>query len=400
MGAPANPFVSPAPPPRKAPLCYAFQAKERREGENVLFGTVLILAFTLLLAYVLWRSSSAPPFQGRIPPRGVALFGLVLWAFFILARVVGHNHSGPLANTLEQFVLTLLAVFFLVALCLLPVDLVTLFGFLLRKQAPALRGAALLAGIALSLFALVQGHRDPSVAEHEVLMRNLPKALDGTVVVVLSDTHLGGTLKVDRFNRWIQQARALRPALMVFVGDILELHDGVPGALPVLKETRPRLGLWYVTGNHDPRDQDASTPRVLRDAGVRRLANQWVKLAPGLLLAGVDDLTRHQRRHPKVDLLERSLALRPPDATILLSHSPLQAERADALDVGLMLSGHTHGGQIWPFGYFVKRIYPRLAGRFRVGEMTLLVSRGVGTWGPRMRLWRRGEILRVTLRSP
>jgi predicted MPP superfamily phosphohydrolase len=64
-----------------------------------------------------------------------------------------------------------------------------------------------------------------------------------------------------------------------------------------------------------------------------------------------------------------------------------------------MLSGHTHGGQIWPFGYLVRLSYPHLAGRYEVGGMTLLVSRGAGTWGPRMRLWRPGEILSITLRS-
>jgi len=83
----------------------------------------------------------------------------------------------------------------------------------------------------------------------------------------------------------------------------------------------------------------------------------------------------------------------------LLSHIPLQVERAAAGGADLMLAAHTHAGQIWPFSYFVARRYPILWGRLEVGGMTLIVCRGTGTWGPRMRLWHPGEILHVTLRS-
>ncbi len=89
----------------------------------------------------------------------------------------------------------------------------------------------------------------------------------------------------------------------------------------------------------------------------------------------------------------------PPGATILLSHTPWQAEKAAKTGTGLMLSGHTHGGQIWPFDYLVKSRYPLLEGRYEVDGMTVIVCRGTGTWGPRMRLWRPGEILSVTLRG-
>jgi hypothetical protein len=85
---------------------------------------------------------------------------------------------------------------------------------------------------------------------------------------------------------------------------------------------------------------------------------------------------------------------------ILLSHTPWQYEAAAQAGVALMLSGHTHGGRIWPFGYLVKRFYPLLAGRYAVEEdMTMLVCRGTATWGPRMRLWSPGEILRITLKA-
>ena len=121
---------------------------------------------------------------------------------------------------------------------------------------------------------------------------------------------------------------------------------------------------------------------------------------PGLVLTGVDDLTaRGEFRHPG-PYLETALANRPKGATILLSHSPMEAEKAAQAGVGLMLSGHTHNGQIWPFEYLVRLRYDFIGGFYKIGEMPLIVCRGTGTWGPRMRLWRPSEIVRITLKSP
>lgn len=113
----------------------------------------------------------------------------------------------------------------------------------------------------------------------------------------------------------------------------------------------------------------------------------------------MDDLTAGRKASQGGDPLAQALAGRPSGVTIFLSHTPWQAERAACLGVGLMLCGHTHGGQIWPFGYLVRLFYPLLEGRYEVDGMTAIVCRGTGTWGPRMRLWRPGEILRVTLRK-
>jgi len=112
----------------------------------------------------------------------------------------------------------------------------------------------------------------------------------------------------------------------------------------------------------------------------------------------VDDLTTIQRRTGQVShYISKTLVGRPPGATILLSHTPWETEKAAKAGVGLMFCAHTHGGQIWPFDYLVKLRYPLLEGRYEVNGMTVIVSRGTGTWGPRMRLWSPGEILRVTL---
>ena len=138
---------------------------------------------------------------------------------------------------------------------------------------------------------------------------------------------------------------------------------------------------------------------LLEAAGFTVLRDRAAEVAPGLVVAGVDDLGARRQFGGNEWAMEQALADRPPGAVVLLSHSPVQADTAAALGVGLMLSGHTHNGQIWPFNYLVRLSNRLVGGRYDVGGMTILVGRGTGTWGPRMRLWRPSEILRITLRA-
>jgi hypothetical protein len=158
------------------------------------------------------------------------------------------------------------------------------------------------------------------------------------------------------------------------------------------------LGVWAVLGNHESRDPAANAGPLLAKAGVRVLRNAWAEIRPGLVLAGVNDLAFGERNASVVADVTQTLYGRPPGATILLSHAPVGADLAAAQGVSLMLCGHTHGGQIWPFSHLVQLRYPLFDGRYAVDGMTVIVCRGTGTWGPRMRLWSPSSILRVTLR--
>jgi predicted MPP superfamily phosphohydrolase len=364
-----------------------------------IFGIALSVSWTILQLYVFARAWTVPAIRRRIP-RAVFIGGaILLWVIFALGRLRGHGAVGPAAVLLELFGLSTLVALFLCALPLFAVDLVSGFGFLMRRRAPALRGWALLAGIGLSGIALVQGMRPPLVAPYEVRLPGLPAALDGTVIVALSDLHLGSILGSGWLEARIAQIEREQPDLVVLLGDIVEGHDPLEGGLlRQLIRLRAPLGVWAVTGNHEQYEH-AAAGGTLEAAGLQLLHDRWVEAAPGLVLAGVDDLTSRRRAGFGGDPIGAALAGHPPGAVILLSHSPLQSEVAARDGVGLMLSGHTHGGQVWPFGYLVRLSYPLLAGRYAVGATTVLVSRGAGTWGPRMRLWLPGEILRVTLRA-
>jgi uncharacterized protein len=362
--------------------------------------TMLIGAAVLLQGYVVWRLVSVPVLGRRIPTRVLVAAAAALWLAFMLGMFLGHDASGPFAVALELFAMTWLATMFLVAVCLLPVDLVTGFGWFAPRVAPALRGWAVLAGLALAAVALVQGLRPPVVTDFEVRLPHLPPERGGTVIVALSDLHLGTLLGERWLAARVAQVEALHPDLIVLLGDITEGHGAAAESfLPGLRRLRAPLGVGAVTGNHESHRRRGTSPDVLEEAGVQVLHDRWAVVRPGLVLAGVDDLTSRRRADLPGDPVAAALADRPPGATVFLSHTPWEAGQAARFGAGLMLSGHTHGGQIWPFGLLEKGIYPLMAGRYDVNGMTVLVCRGTGTWGPRMRLWAPSEILRITLRA-
>jgi len=363
-----------------------------------MFGLILISAAALFQIYVTWRAASVPFLRQH--KKTTLIAGFVLWSLLLIGRLWGHANDGAFATFLDLFALTWMAVLFLLTVPLIAVDIATGFGSFVPRLAPSLRGAALVCGLVLTLISFVQGTRAPVVRNYEVELPGLPARLDGTVIIGLSDLHIGEALDGKWLAARVSQVRAERPDIILLLGDIFEGHS-LPARehIAELRNLQAPLGVWAVLGNHEFHGNDDSIVPLFGEAGVTVLRNEKIVLRPGLTLAGVDDLTANRRSGLNTDLVRKTLATPSKDATILLSHTPWSADLAARAGAGLMLCGHTHGGQIWPFGYLVRLVYPLLAGRYDVEGMTVIVSRGAGTWGPRMRLWEPGEILRVTLRT-
>ncbi len=365
-----------------------------------MFGLILISAVTLMHVYVFWRTASVPLLQRHVSRRTLFITGAGLWMLFAIGRLYGHNNAGTIAVILEQAGMYWMAILFLATVTVLAADIATGFGSLVRRWAPSLRGAALICGLALSLVAVVQGMRPPVVQNYDVELPGLPANLDNTVIIGLSDLHIGSTLDGKWLEARVAQVRAEKPDIIVLLGDIFEGHGRISDEyIGALRGLRAPMGVWAVLGNHEFHGTDGSAESVFGSAGITVLRNEKVALRPGLTLAGIDDLTALHRSGLSTDLVRQALARPVRDATILLSHTPWSADRAAKAGAGLMLCGHTHGGQIWPFSYIVRLFYPMLAGRYDVDGMTVIVSRGAGLWGPRMRLWQPGEIIRVTLKA-
>jgi hypothetical protein len=256
-------------------------------------------------------------------------------------------------------------------------------------------GGASLAGAAEALALTVQRVRVP--------LRRLPASLSGLRIVQVSDLHLGVAVGPAYFDRVLELVRSLKPDLVAITGDLVDGTVATLGPmLQKLAEVPAAHGVYFVTGNHEYYADADAWAAYLGSLGVRVLRNERVSIGGpdgSFDLAGVEDLgasdaTRGRRRHD----LPAALAGRDPARElVLLAHQPASVLEAARHGVGLTLSGHTHGGQIWPIRFLIYLDQPFVDGLHRVRDTWIYVSRGAGYWGPPMRVGAPPEVAEITL---
>lgn len=259
------------------------------------------------------------------------------------------------------------------------------------------------ASAVVGIYATFQGLRDPAVKELRIAVPGLPPALAGTTIVQLTDLHIGATKSRNFAKDVVRRTNALAPDVIAITGDLVEGRFGSirEDTLP-LAGLRARLGVFMVTGNHEYYSGLREWLPELQRLGIRVLRNERVVIdadkGGGWELAGIEDWNGGSIEPDGGPDVVRALAGHDPSRpVVLLSHQPRAIYSAAQAGVALMLSGHTHGGQIWPFTYLVRLQQPFLEGLHDVGRTQLYVSPGTGYWGPPMRLGTRGEITRITL---
>jgi hypothetical protein len=244
--------------------------------------------------------------------------------------------------------------------------------------------------------------RAPERRRVEIPLVRWPKELDGFRIVQISDIHIGPLLGRRFAEQVVAQVNAMGPDLVAITGDLV---DGSVRRLAADVEPfgslEARHGVFFVTGNHDHySDADAWADHVA-GLGLRVLRNERVCIRAGGVafdLIGVDDHRGDWIGGGGEDLPKALDGRDPERPSVLLAHDPSTFKRASALGVDLQISGHTHGGQIWPFGALVRLAIPFVAGRYRRNGAELYVSRGTGFWGPPMRLFAPAEIGELILR--
>jgi predicted MPP superfamily phosphohydrolase len=252
---------------------------------------------------------------------------------------------------------------------------------------------------ALSLVGLAQA-RCPRIRRVSVPIDDLPEQLDGYRIVQWSDVHVGPTIRQRFVRSLVERTNALGADAIAITGDLVDgpLWDLREQVEP-LRDLRARDGVFYVTGNHEYYWRAGEWCPALQSLGLDFLKNEHRVIkrnGASIVFAGVTDpVGRDTHRQDPV----RALANTPASAVkVLLSHRPQTAEVADRLGVDLQLSGHTHGGQFFPFNLVIKKFQPIVAGLHRVGRLWLYVNRGTGYWGPPTRLAVGGEITVLELR--
>jgi predicted MPP superfamily phosphohydrolase len=263
-----------------------------------------------------------------------------------------------------------------------------------------LQAKGVVAGVLLlSVVSLVNGLRVAAIRRVEIRLPGWPAALDGFSIVQISDIHIGAILGRRFAQQVVDRCNGQSPDLTVITGDLVDgSAENLADDVAPFSDLTARHGVYFVTGNHDHYAGVDRWCEILDQMGLIPLRNTRVTVADGAFcLAGVDDhnplLADGDREAHQAALGGRDVNL----PTILLAHDPVTFPMAAGHRVGLQLSGHTHGGQIWPFRYVVRLSTKYVAGHYRQGESQLYVSRGTGFWGPPMRLFAPAEITLLTI---
>jgi predicted MPP superfamily phosphohydrolase len=262
--------------------------------------------------------------------------------------------------------------------------------------------AVLIATPLITAVGFLMARRVARVVEVNVPVAGLPASLQGFTIAQISDVHVGPTIKRDFVERIVERVNGLQADLIAITGDLV---DGSVGQLAQhtapLANLRSRHGTYAVTGNHEYYSGANAWIGELERLGARVLLNEHVVLdhdGASLALAGVTDFSAHHFDASHRSDPSGALSGAPGDAVkVLLAHQPRTAPSAQAAGYDLQISGHTHGGQFWPWNLFVRFSQPFTAGLHRLGGMWIYISRGTGYWGPPMRFGIPSEITRIRL---
>lgn len=251
-------------------------------------------------------------------------------------------------------------------------------------------------GVAVSVYGVSNALR-PTVRQVSVTIPGLPEQWKGKMIVQLSDIHLGPIHRTDFLRGVVDQVNGLHPAAVMIVGDLFDGMDGdLDSLVGPLGDIRTEKGVFFSTGNHETYLGVNRSLSALEGTAVEILDDRLV-VVDGLAVIGIG----YPERGMKKDIPELAASLAgsvPGMPNILLYHAPTDIDRMKESGINLQLSGHTHRGQQFPFNFVTHLVHKGYDyGLYDLGEYTLSVSSGVGTWGPPIRLGTMSEIVVITL---
>jgi hypothetical protein len=368
---------------------------------------VFVLAVLALLHYYIGSRLLPPlalPNSGKIV--GVALL-TASWCLIPLGLLARFIERESLADRLAWLGLVAMGLFSSLLVLTFLRDIALLFANLAGFASPTLRHQSALAVPLLALLVTLAGYvnarRLAKVVDVEIPLANLPEGLVGFTIVQISDIHVGPTIKGRYLERIVERVNRLQADVVAVTGDLV---DGRVADLSrhtaSLANLSARHGAYFVTGNHEYYSGGHDWIAEVRRLGLIVLMNEHVVLdhrGERLLLAGVPDYTAHHFDQSHRSDPGAAIKGAPNDAgaRVLLAHQPRSAAAASSAGFDLQLSGHTHGGQFWPWNLFVPLQQPYVSGLNRLEKLWVYVSRGTGYWGPPKRFGAPSEITRLTL---
>jgi predicted MPP superfamily phosphohydrolase len=326
---------------------------------------------------------------------GLEVTAAALSVSFVVASLLAFRYYNWFVRAFYRFAAAWLGtvnfLFLAACLCWGMYVIAPLVGFHLQRSALAglLFGLAILA----SLYGLANA-RLTRITRITVKLPNLPEPWRGRVAALVSDVHLGHVNGLGFMRHIVARLTRLKPEVVFITGD---LYDGTKVDAAAVaspwKDISPAWGTYFITGNHEEFSDPSGYLEAVQRAGVRVLQNEKV-VVDGLQVVGV-----HFHESTNADRFRailKNASIERERASILLSHAPHALSIAEEAGISMQLSGHTHGGQIFPFTWFTQRIFGAYTyGLKRFGEMLVYTTTGAGTWGPPMRVGTKPEIVLI-----
>jgi uncharacterized protein len=359
----------------------------------------------LLHAYIGWRVLPDLPAGGAVGAAAL-LASYVLIVLAVMARSIrprssAHRLTAP-GLFMAGFFSSLLVLTLLRDLLLLPTILAMSAAHVHTVESVSASMVVVFAVFATAV-GFASARSRARIVNVDVPIANLPLALHGFSIAQISDVHVGSAIGKDYVDAIVDAVNGLKPDLIAVTGDVVD------GSVPELaSHTAPlgrlsaRHGAFFVTGNHEYYSGASAWVDEFRRLGLHVLLNEHEVVTHGgtpLVVAGVTDYSAHhfdpaRRSDPAAALMGAPLNA---GAKILLAHQPRSAAAASNAGFDLQLSGHTHGGQFWPWNLFVRFQQPFTAGLHKLNALWVYVSRGTGYWGPPNRFGAPSEITRLRL---
>ena len=337
-------------------------------------------------------------FWGVLDPSGISRVQAALALLsvsFVAASLLAFRYSHPVVQFVYRTAAVWLGVlnfcFLAACCCRIAYPLAKLFG--LSWGRPAIAGTLFAVAILASVYGIINSWW-MRVKRITVKLPHTPQSWRGRVAALVSDTHLGHVRTYAFSRRIVSLLQRLGPDVVFIAGD---LYDGTKADLERLvapwKGLSTPFGAYFVTGNHEEFSDSTKYLHAIRRSGVCVLNNEKVTIE-GLQIIGV--LYRDSGNAERFRSILHRAAVDRGRASILLAHAPHQLRIAEEDGISLQLSGHTHGGQLFPFTWVASRLYgPYAYGLKQFGNMTVYTSSGAGTWGPPMRVGTRPEIVLI-----
>lgn len=380
----------------------------------------LFLLSLALHALIGWRV--APDLAPIAPALGIALWCMlmlsaILLPMGLLARRVA---KPPLSEILTWLGLLCMGLFSSLLVLTLLRELLLAVAWLVESlwsgvvSMDALRADSALAlpivAVLVSALGFWNARRTATVVQVDVPIANLPEALQGFTVAQISDIHVGPTIKTHYLQRIVDRVNGLQANMVAITGDLVDGSVKELGHhIAPLAQLASTHGTFFVTGNHEYYSGAHGWLDALRQLGVQVLMNEHVLIEHStdiqdpepavMVIAGVADFGAHHFDESHRSDPHKAMAQAPDHAVfkLLLAHQPRSASAAADAGFDLQLSGHTHGGQFWPWNHFVKLQQPFTAGLHKLRNLWVYTSRGTGYWGPPKRFGAPSEITHLRL---